>query len=52
MLAISVVLLALSMFFISFGNGFLSAIFLILSLIAFINTNGKGPNDDDDQRLA
>lgn len=38
--------LTFSLYFITIGNGFLSAIFLILSMIAFINTNGGGKDDD------
>lgn len=47
MLALCVGFMSFSLFFISTGNGFLSAVFLILSLIAFMNSGGKGPNDDD-----
>jgi hypothetical protein len=46
---LSVIFMMLSLFFISTGNGLMSAVFLILSLIAFINHSGGSSENGPDR---
>lgn len=48
---ISLITLLFSLYFMSINNGFLTAFFLIISLVAFMNADG-GNDDDDKQRPA